>query len=117
MLPSKFKSLVLMLGSFNANKTLLKATGFLEGSGAESIWLEANVYGAKIIQTFIKIISKTIVRQMKSGKARGPDHIPPEALKTDVQNTVDILYPLFKQIWNKFHVREFQRGSGRLLSE
>jgi len=38
---------------------------------------------------------------MKAGKAGGPDHIPPEALKTDVQATVDILYPLFVQIWNE----------------
>ncbi len=43
----------------------------------------------------------TAVRQMKAGKAGGPDHIPPEALKTDVQATVDILYPLFVQIWNE----------------
>ena len=38
---------------------------------------------------------------MKSGKAGGPDHIPPEALKTDVGVTVDILHPLFEQIWNE----------------
>ena len=43
----------------------------------------------------------TAVRQMKSGKAGGPDHIPPEALKTDVGVTVDILHPLFEQIWNE----------------
>ena len=38
---------------------------------------------------------------MKSGKAGGPDHIPPKALKTDVGATVDILHPLFEQIWNE----------------
>ena len=43
----------------------------------------------------------TAVRQMKSGKAGGPDHIPPEALKTDVGATVEILHPLFEQIWNE----------------
>ena len=38
---------------------------------------------------------------MKSGKAGGPDHIPPEALKTDVGQTVDILHPLFEKIWTE----------------
>ena len=36
---------------------------------------------------------------MKSGKAVGPDHIPPEALKADINTTVEILYELFGAIW------------------
>ena len=43
----------------------------------------------------------TAIKQMKLGKAGGPDHLPPEALKTDVQTTVNILHPLFEQIWNE----------------
>ena len=38
---------------------------------------------------------------MKSGKAGGPDHIPPEALKADVNTTVDLLHPLFEKIWKE----------------
>ena len=41
------------------------------------------------------------VKQMKSGKAGGPDHIPPEALKADVNTTVDLLHPLFEKIWKE----------------
>ena len=41
------------------------------------------------------------VKQMKSGKAGGPDHIPPEALKADVSTTVDLLHPLFEKIWKE----------------
>ena len=35
---------------------------------------------------------------MKSGKAAGPDHIPPEALKADINTMVEILYKLFEAI-------------------
>ena len=50
----KHCGLNLMPGSFHTIKTLLKATGkSLEGSGAENIWLEANVYGANTIQTSV----------------------------------------------------------------
>ena len=36
---------------------------------------------------------------MKSGKAAGPDHIPPEALKADINTMMEILYKLFEAIW------------------
>ena len=39
------------------------------------------------------------MKHLKSGKAVGPDHIPPEALKADINTTVEILYELFGAIW------------------
>ncbi|VDP62525.1 unnamed protein product [Schistosoma curassoni] len=38
------------------------------------------------------------VRQIRNGKAAGPDNIPAEALKSDVEVTTSMLYPLFKKI-------------------
>ena len=40
-------------------------------------------------------------RQLKSGKATGPDNIPAEALKADVGITVSLLHLLFKRIWEE----------------
>ncbi|KAL9989059.1 hypothetical protein ACROYT_G003567 [Oculina patagonica] len=39
------------------------------------------------------------VKQLKNGKAAGPDGIPPEALKIDPNNTAEMLHPLFLKIW------------------
>ena len=39
------------------------------------------------------------IRQVKSDKAAGPDGIPCEALKADIETTVGMLYPLFETIW------------------
>jgi hypothetical protein len=39
--------------------------------------------------------------KMKNGKAAGPDGIPAEALKTDVETTADMLLPLFEKIWEQ----------------
>ena len=41
------------------------------------------------------------IRQIKSNKAAGPDHIPPEAIKADMTTSVDILHTLFTKIWNE----------------
>ena len=41
---------------------------------------------------------RTAIRQLKSGKAAGPDGIPCEAHKTDIGSTVDMIYPLFEKI-------------------
>ncbi|XP_043943589.1 uncharacterized protein LOC122815288, partial [Protopterus annectens] len=43
-------------------------------------------------------IRKAII-QMKNGKAAGPDNIPAEALKADLNTSVEMLYPLFERIW------------------
>ena len=39
------------------------------------------------------------IRQLKSGKAAGPDGIPCEVLEADIETTVDMLYPLFEKVW------------------
>ena len=41
------------------------------------------------------------IRQIKSNKAAGPDHIPPEAIEADMTTLVDILHTLFTKIWNE----------------
>ena len=38
---------------------------------------------------------------MKNGKAAGPDDIPPEALKVDLNASVEMLYSLFERIWKE----------------
>ncbi|XP_028649227.2 LOW QUALITY PROTEIN: uncharacterized protein LOC114645554 [Erpetoichthys calabaricus] len=38
---------------------------------------------------------------MKNGKAAGPDDIPAEALKADLEASVEMLYPLFEKIWEE----------------
>lgn len=42
---------------------------------------------------------KAAIKQLKPGKAAGPDNIPPEALKADVNTSTDMLYSLFGRIW------------------
>ncbi|VDP10145.1 unnamed protein product [Schistosoma margrebowiei] len=44
------------------------------------------------------------IRQIKSGKAAGPDNIPAEALKADVAVTASILHILFNKIWDEEEV-------------
>ncbi|XP_037942792.1 acetylcholine receptor subunit beta-like 2 [Teleopsis dalmanni] len=39
------------------------------------------------------------IKLLKNGKTAGSDNIPAEVLKVDLQLTTDILYPLFKIIW------------------
>nr|KAG5698395.1 hypothetical protein BaRGS_006590 [Batillaria attramentaria] len=39
------------------------------------------------------------IKSLKSGKAAGPDGIPPEALKADIQTSTDMLHPLLRKIW------------------
>ncbi|VDP11186.1 unnamed protein product [Schistosoma margrebowiei] len=39
------------------------------------------------------------IRQIKSGKAAGPDNIPAEAIKADVAVTARILCIIFSKIW------------------
>jgi hypothetical protein len=46
------------------------------------------------------------IGQLRNGKAAGPDHIPAEALKADVETTVNILHPLFQHIWEEEHIPE-----------
>ncbi len=41
---------------------------------------------------------------LKNWKAAGPDDIPAEALKADLNSSVEMLYPLFEKIWEKEEV-------------
>ena len=43
------------------------------------------------------------VSQLNSNKAAGPESIPPEALKADIETTVGILHDLFAKVWDKEH--------------
>ena len=46
------------------------------------------------------------IKSLKSGKAAGPDGIPPEALKADIQTSTDMLHPLLHKIWEQETVPE-----------
>ena len=51
------------------------------------------------------------IKKLKSGKAPGPDDIPAEALKADVETTVELLHPLFQKIWEEEQVpTEWKEG-------
>ena len=48
---------------------------------------------------------------MKNGKVAGPDGIPAEALKADVNTSVEMLYSLFVEIWEKEEIpAEWKEG-------
>ncbi|KAK4471060.1 hypothetical protein MN116_000571 [Schistosoma mekongi] len=47
---------------------------------------------------------KMAIRQIKSGKAAGPDNILAEALKSDIDLTAKIFHVLFKKIWEEEQV-------------
>ena len=40
----------------------------------------------------------------RSGKAAGPDKIPAEAIKADIETVINMLYGLFSKIWEKEEV-------------
>ncbi|VDO53488.1 unnamed protein product [Schistosoma margrebowiei] len=44
------------------------------------------------------------IRQIKNGKAAGPDNMPAEALKSDIEITTNMLHLLFKKIWEEEQV-------------
>ena len=48
-------------------------------------------------------IKKAIV-PLRGGKAAGPDGIPAEAIKADIETAVNMLYSLFSKIWEKEEV-------------
>ena len=50
------------------------------------------------------------IRQIKSNKAAGPDHIPPEAIKANMTTSVDILHTLFTKIWKEDIPGDWKRG-------
>ena len=42
---------------------------------------------------------KRAISHLTNGKAPGPDGIPPEAIKTDLETSAAMLYNLFGKIW------------------
>ena len=46
------------------------------------------------------------VKKMKSGKAEGPDSIPPEVLTTDPEATADTLISLLQEAWDREEIPE-----------
>nr|KAG5689679.1 hypothetical protein BaRGS_006304 [Batillaria attramentaria] len=51
------------------------------------------------------------IKSLKSGKAAGPDCIPPEALKADIQTSTDMLHPLLRKIWESESVpQDWKKG-------
>nr|KAG5704048.1 hypothetical protein BaRGS_017552 [Batillaria attramentaria] len=51
------------------------------------------------------------IKSLKSGKAAGPDGIPPEALKADIQTSTDMLHPLLRKIWENESVpQDWKKG-------
>ena len=51
------------------------------------------------------------INHLRDGKATGPDGIPAEALKADVETSVEMLHPLFIKIWEEDQVpTEWKEG-------
>ena len=54
---------------------------------------------------------RTAIKQLRNGKAAGPDGIPVEALKTDLETSVEMLHPLFVKIWEEEQIpSEWKEG-------
>ena len=51
-----------------------------------------------------KMEIKKAIMTLRSGKAAGPDEIPAEAIKADIETAVQMLYSLFSNIWEKEEV-------------
>ena len=50
------------------------------------------------------------IEQLRNAKSAGPDTIPAQALKVDEVTTVEMLYPLFQNIWKE---EDISTESGR----
>jgi len=51
------------------------------------------------------------IKQLRNGKAAGPDNIPAEVLKVEIRTNVELLYPLFNKIWEEERVpTEWKEG-------
>ena len=48
---------------------------------------------------------------LKNGKAAGPDEIPAEAIKADMETATNVLYSLFSKIWEREEIPvEWKQG-------
>ena len=53
----------------------------------------------------------TAIKPLKTGKAVGPDGIPPEALKADTHTSTEMLYPLLNKVWEQEQVpNDWKKG-------
>ena len=48
--------------------------------------------------------NQNAIKQLRTGKAAGPDNIPAEALKIDIRTNAELLYHLFNKIWEEERV-------------
>ena len=48
-----------------------------------------------------KAVIKKVIMTLRSGKAAGPDEIPAEAIKAEIETAVNMLQSLFSKIWEK----------------
>jgi len=54
---------------------------------------------------------KAAIKKIKNGKAAGPDNVPGEAIKGEVETSVNMLYHLFKKVWDAEEVpQEWKDG-------
>ena len=61
---------------------------------------------------------KKAIMTLRSGKTAGPDEIPAEAIKTDMETVVNMLYSLFSEIWVKEEVpAQWKEGINIKLSK
>ncbi|XP_052280960.1 uncharacterized protein LOC127878474 [Dreissena polymorpha] len=51
------------------------------------------------------------IKRLKNGKSAGPDSIPAEALKADVEISLELLHPLFSKIWEDEKIQSGKRGN------
>ncbi|KAJ8342710.1 hypothetical protein SKAU_G00326380 [Synaphobranchus kaupii] len=63
-------------------------------------WISAETL-KKIEERKNKEEIRKAIKQLRNGKSAGPDNIPAEALKADVETSVAMLYPLFRNIWDE----------------
>ncbi|CAH8642009.1 unnamed protein product [Schistosoma curassoni] len=55
------------------------------------------------------------IRQIRSGKAAGPDDIPAAALKSDIEVATTMFHLLFKEIWEEEYDKAFDSVGRRIL--
>src|SRR6202042_2196307 len=54
---------------------------------------------------------KKVLLLLRSGKAAGPDGIPAEALKADIDTATEILHKLFIKVWENEEIpKEWREG-------
>ncbi len=50
--------------------------------------------------TILYSVSRKAISLLKTGKAPGPDEIPAEAIKADMETSIEMLYDLIGKIWD-----------------